>query len=158
MFPWNFFPFNKKFNNPMGQIDQNDIEKFVKDMMNQMMPSHMQDIVNSQDWMKQKKKPEEPPSNQGENPLNYSVFETHHHVYIRIQIKDDAWLSQMKLYHTSNQLIIEHIPNDEDKLTIVLPSIVRKKGTTANYKDGILEIKLLKNIDMQFSEIEVTET
>lgn len=142
----------------MGQINQNEIEKFVKEMMNQMMPSQMQDILHSQDWTKQKMKREEPPSSQNSNhPLSYSVFETHHHIYIRILIKDEAWLSQMKLFHTSNQLIVEHIPNDEDKLTIILPAIVRKKGTTANYKDGVLEIKLLKNIDMQFSEIEVTE-
>ncbi|WP_442594153.1 Hsp20/alpha crystallin family protein [Neobacillus sp. D3-1R] len=162
MFPWNLFPFNKKFNNPMGQFDQNDIEKYVKDMMNQMMPTQMQDMFGSQDWMKDwmrpKTKPEDPPSEQkNEGNLSYSVFETHHHVYIRIHIKEDTWLSKMKLYHTSNQLIIEHIPSEEDKQTIVLPAIVRKKGTSANYKEGILEIKLQKNIDMQFSEIEVTE-
>lgn len=143
----------------MGQFDQNGIEKFVKDMMGQMMPSHMQGMMNTQDWTKTKERPqsEQETSNTSNHTLSYKVFETHNHVFVRIHIKNESWLSQMKLYHTSNQLIIEHIPSEDDKLTITLPAIVKKKGTTANHKDGILEIKIPKNIDMQFSEIELTD-
>lgn len=158
MFPWNFSPFNKKTNNPMGQLNPNDIEKFVKDMMGQMMSSQMQGMMNSQDWMKTatNQQTNREANNNGET-LSYSVFDTHNHVFVRISIKDESWLTQLKLYHTSNQLIVEHIPNKQDKLTITLPAIVRKKGTTTTYKDAILEIKIPKNIDMQYSEIEITE-
>jgi HSP20 family molecular chaperone IbpA len=158
MFPWNFSPFNKKLNNQMGQFDQKGIEKFVKDMMGQMMPSQMQGTMNPQDWMNMgdKSQTNQESTNTSDQTLSYSVFETHHHVFIRIKIKDEEWLSKMRLYHTSNQLIVEHIPNEDDKLTITLPAIVKRKGTSANHKDGILEIKIPKNIDMQYSEIELT--
>jgi HSP20 family molecular chaperone IbpA len=158
MLPWNFFPFNKKMNNQMGQFDQNEIDKFVKQMMGQMMPAQMQEMMNNQDWMKssQKQSSEQASSTTGES-LSYSVYDTHNHVFVRISIKDESWLKQLKLYHTSNQLMVEQIPTATDKLTITLPSIVRKKGTTTSYKDNILEVKIPKNIDMQYSEIEISE-
>ncbi|MFD2445687.1 Hsp20/alpha crystallin family protein [Bacillus sp. CGMCC 1.16607] len=160
MFPWNFSPFNKKMNNQMGQIDQNEIEKFVQNMMGQMMPNNLQNMMKSQDWMKTMN----PQQNEGEvrktsdQILPYSVFETHNHVYIRIPIKQESWLKQMKLYHTSNQLIVEHVPDENEKINITLPTLVRKKGTTASYKDGILEIKIPKAIDMQYTEIEINDS
>jgi HSP20 family molecular chaperone IbpA len=158
MLPWNFFPFNKKMNNQMGKFDQNEIDKFVKQMMGQMMPAQMQEMMNNQDWMKssQKQSSEQASSTTAES-LSYSVYDTHNHVFVRISIKDESWLKQLKLYHTSNQLMVEQIPTATDKLTITLPSIVRKKGTTTSYKDNILEVKIPKNIDMQYSEIEISE-
>lgn len=89
--------------------------------------------------------------------LSSSAFETHDYVYVRIPIKDEEWIKKLRLYHTTNQLIVEHIPQQEDKHTITLPAIVKKKGASANYKDGILEVKIPKNIDMQFSQIDVME-
>jgi HSP20 family molecular chaperone IbpA len=158
MLPWNFFPFNKKMNNQMDQFDQNEIDKFVKQMMGQMMPAQMQEMMNNHDWIKssQKQSSEQSSSTTGES-LSYSVYDTHNHVFVRISIKDESWLKQLKLYHTSNQLMVEQIPTATDKLTITLPSIVRKKGTTTSYKDNILEVKIPKNIDMQYSEIEISE-
>jgi HSP20 family molecular chaperone IbpA len=158
MFPWNLFPFNKKMNNQMGQLDQNEIDKFVKQMMGQMMPAQMQGMMNNQDWMKPtQSQPAGQEANGAGESLSYSVFDTHNHVFVRISIKEESWLKQLKLYHTSNQLMVEQIPNINDKMTITLPSIVRKKGTTTSYKDNILEVKIPKNIDMQFSEIEIPE-
>jgi HSP20 family molecular chaperone IbpA len=158
MLPWNFFPFNKKINNQMGQFDQNEIDKFVKQMMGQMMPPQMQGMMNNHDWMKpSQSQPREQESSTSGESLSYSVFDTHNHVFVRIFIKDESWLKQLKLYHTSNQLMVEQIPNANDKHTITLPSIVRKKGTTTSYKDSVLEVKIPKNIDMQYSEIEITE-
>jgi HSP20 family molecular chaperone IbpA len=158
MLPWNFFPFSKKMNNQMGQFDQNEIDKFVKQMMGQTMPAQMQEMMNNQDWMKssQKQSSEQASSTTGES-LSYSVYDTHNHVFVRISIKEESWLKQLKLFHTSNQLMVEQIPNATDKHTITLPSIVRKKGTTTSYKDNILEVKIPKNIDMQYSEIEISE-
>lgn len=159
MFPWNLSPFNKKMGNQMGQFDHNEIEKFVKEMMGQMMPNQMQGMMKSKDWMHipTNQETNQDPSNTNGETLSYSVFDTHNHVFVRIRIKDESWLSQLKLYHTSNQLLVEHIPNPNDKQTITLPAIVKKKGTSTSYKDGILEIRIPKNIDMQFSEIEITE-
>lgn len=94
---------------------------------------------------------------QAASPLQTSVFETHEHVYVRTVIKDEDWLQAMKLYHTSNIMMIERIPQAEDKHTIVLPALVRRKGSKAQYQDGVLEIKLQKNDDSQLSEIDVPE-
>ena len=89
--------------------------------------------------------------------LNSTAFETHDFVFVRIPIKKEEWIKQLQIYHTSNQLIVEHIPDHEDKHTVTLPAIVKKKGAVANYKDGMLEVRIPKNVDMQFSQIDVTE-
>ncbi|MHC0035671.1 Hsp20/alpha crystallin family protein [Pseudoneobacillus sp. C159] len=160
MFPWNFSPFNKKSNNLMGQLNPNDMEKFIKQIMEQMMPKDMQGMFNNTNWLNPNQngnQPNEQAQNQSSESLSYSVFDTHNDVFVRISIKDESWLSQLKLFHTSNQLIVEHIPNQNDKYTITLPSIVRKKGTVTTYKDQILEVRIPKNVDMQFSEIEIPE-
>ncbi len=82
-----------------------------------------------------------------EDGLNIIIFETHEAVFVRIPITDEKWLTQLRIYHTANQLIVEHIPNKEDKQTIELPVLVKKKGATAKCKDGILEVKLVKSLD-----------
>jgi HSP20 family molecular chaperone IbpA len=158
MFPWNFSPFNKKLNNQMDQFNPNEMEKLIKQMMEQMMPKDIQGMINNTNWLNPNGNQQNTQSkNHSSESLSYSVFDTHHHVFVRISIKDDSWLSQLKLFHTANQLIIEHIPNENDKHTITLPSIVRRKGTITSYKDQILEVRIPKNIDMQFSEIEIPE-
>ncbi|WNS73867.1 Hsp20/alpha crystallin family protein [Bacillus sp. DTU_2020_1000418_1_SI_GHA_SEK_038] len=156
MFPWSSFPFNKDMKNMMKQMKPDEVNKYVQSIMDQMMPQQMQGMMNPQNIM--------PGFNNGNgqsqklNSLPSSVFETHDDVFVRIPIKNEQWLKDMRIYHTSNQIIIEHIPEHEDKHTIILPALVRKKGATALYKDGTLELKIPKNIDMQYSEIDVTET
>ncbi|MBP2239448.1 HSP20 family molecular chaperone IbpA [Cytobacillus eiseniae] len=157
MFPWNLFPFHKEAKKTMQQLNPEDINKYVQNMMGQMMPEQMQGMLNPQELFKgmnnQQKQPQESSSS-----LPCSVFETHDYVYIRVPIKNEDWRSVMRLYHTSNQMIVEHIPNYDDKHIITLPALVKKKGTTAQMKDGILEVRIPKNVDMQFSEIDVTDT
>ncbi|MDZ5474631.1 Hsp20/alpha crystallin family protein [Bacillus sp. 31A1R] len=157
MFPWNLFPFNNQMKNMTEQINPNNIEGYIQDMMSKMFPQHMEGM-NQQT-------PPNPFFNQNSNtsssnkksPLDSSVFETHEYVYAMVPIKNEEWLRKLKLFYTSNQLIIEHIPDDRDKQIITLPAIVKRKGATAQYKDGLLEVRIPKNIDMQFSEIDVTE-
>lgn len=153
MFPWSRFPFNKDMKKMMEQIKPEEINHYIQNMMGQMLPEQMQKIMNNQNFNGKAEQFSPPPS-----AFPASVFETHENVYVRLEIKDEEWLKNMRLFHTSNQMIIEHIPNFEDKHTITLPALVKRKGTTANVKDGILEIKIPKNIDMQYSEIDITET
>jgi HSP20 family molecular chaperone IbpA len=164
MFPWNIFPFNKDTKGTMQQMKPEDINQYVQDMMGKMFPANMGGMFptnmggmfNPQDMMKNIH-PDvnfKQPSN---TSLQSSVFETHDNVFVRIQINSEEWLNQMKLYHTSNHMIVEHIPESTDKHTIVLPAIVKKKGASARYKDGMLEIQVPKNMDLQFSEIDVKE-
>jgi HSP20 family molecular chaperone IbpA len=157
MFPWNLFPFNKDSKNKMGQMKPADIQKYVQDMMDKLMPDSLQKM-NSEDLFKNMTNMNTNQQNDSQSKkFNYLVFETHHHVYVRIPILEESWLERVKIFYTSNQLIIQHIPNHEEKHVITLPSIVKRKGSSANYKESILEIKIYKNIDIQYSEIDVTE-
>lgn len=158
MFPWSNFPFNKDTKNMLQKVKPDEIDKYIRDIMGKMMPGNMGGMMNPQDIFKGFQQPagtEDAPSPAG--ALNSTAFETHDFVFVRIPIKKEEWLKNIQIYHTSNQLIVEHIPENGDKHTIVLPAIVRKKGAAANYKEGMLEIRIPKNVDMQFSQIDVTE-
>ncbi|QQZ11148.1 Hsp20/alpha crystallin family protein [Heyndrickxia vini] len=173
MFPWNMFPFNK--NNIMKQINPQDIEKQVQNMLSQFMPGKWEGMFNHEDMLKratsmfqqntdqnttnsetntatQDQQPQSTPTE-----FDVSVFETFDDIYVRTPIKDEEWLKRVKIYHTSNQVIIENIPEVGQRHVITLPSLIKKKGTVAQYKDEMLEIKMTKNADMQFTEVDVAE-
>ncbi|MGJ7909547.1 Hsp20/alpha crystallin family protein [Neobacillus sp. LXY-1] len=156
MFPWNMFPFNKEIRDSLQKMNPGEIDKYVQDIIGKVMPNNMGGMMNPQDMFSNFTSSTAQRSSQTET-LNSSAFETHDYVFVRIPLKDEEWVKKLRLYHTSNQLIIERVPEDDDKHTITLPAIVKKKGAIANYKDGILEIKIPKNVDMQFSQIDVTE-
>ena len=127
-----------------------DINKFVQDTITQSIAqsnqnNHVMDMFDQ----------EESKQENTNSPLNISTFETHDHVYVRVMIKEESQLANLKIHHTSNQLIIEGIPTLEDRHVVTLPSIVRMKGATSKYRDGCLQIKMIKKIDLQFTEIDV---
>ncbi|MGP7815936.1 Hsp20/alpha crystallin family protein [Niallia sp. 01092] len=158
MFPWNLFPFNKDAKSKLNQMKPADIQQYVQEMMDKLMPDSMQKM-DPQD-MFQRMSPTNGNNQQNQTKVkkfDYVAFETHHHCFIRIPIVEESWLKVVRIYYTSNQVIIEHIPEQQDKHTILLPTTVRRKGSTAHYKDNILEIKIQKNNDMQFSEIDVSD-
>jgi hypothetical protein len=155
MFPWNMFPFNKDTQNTIKKMNPDEINHYIQDILEKMLPGNMRGMMNPHDLMNsfQPSSGHQPAS----NSLNASAFETHDFVFVRIPINNEEWIKKIRIFHTSNQLIVERIPDYEDKHIITLPAIVKKKGSAANYKDGTLEIRIPKNIDMQFSEIDVTE-
>lgn len=156
LFPWNIFPFDKDIKEKMAKMKPEEINNYVQDILGKIMPGNMKTGMNPQE-MVQGFQSSVPSPVSTSNRLNSTSFETHDFVYVRILIKKEEWVKQLRIYHTSNQLIVEHIPHHEDKHTITLPAIVKKKGATATFKDGVLEIKIPKNIDLQFSQIDVTE-
>ena len=99
---------------------------------------------NLQEKMDQGTSNQERSPHSGQYPLNAQVFETHAFIYIRIPIEEEDWLKKMKIFHTSNQSMIHGVPNNDDQHVISLPTLVRKKGTTVQYKDNVLEIRLQK--------------
>ncbi|MBY0124535.1 Hsp20/alpha crystallin family protein [Bacillus sp. S/N-304-OC-R1] len=157
MFPWSLFPFNKDMKNMMKQLKPEEIDKYVQSIMGQVFPQQLQGMMPQQNLMPGFNMNQDTPQSKDSTSLPSSVFETHNDVFVRIPINNEQWLKDMRIYHTSNQMIIEHIPERENKHTIILPALVKKKGATAYYKDGMLEMKIPKNIDMQYSEIDVTE-
>lgn len=160
MFPWNMFSFNKDDQHRLQKMKPDEINKYVQDLMEKMVPAGLKDMMNPFEFMHGFQSPNGTQPSTSEKRvdiLRSTIFETHDYVFVRIPINNETWLKEMAIYHTSNQLIVEHIPKYEDKHTITLPAIVKKKGSSANYKDGMLEVRIPKNIDMQFSQIDVTE-
>jgi hypothetical protein len=148
----------------MQYMKPEEVNQYVQNIMGKMFQSSSPNGMNPQDILKgfqefhpfqQNHDPASTPSH--DKKLNYSVFETHDYIFVRIQMETEDWLKQLKLTHTSHLLILEHIPEIGDKHPIPLPSLVQKKGTTAQFKDHMLEVKIPKNVDMQYSEIDITE-
>lgn len=151
MFPWNtLFSSDKNQNNFLKNFQNNDVQSFIDKVFSEVMPDKVQETMNQGTEDKRFQQP-------GQHPLNAKVFETHSCIYIRIPIDEEIWLKKMKIFHTSNQSMIHGVPNDDDKHVISLPALVRKKGTTAQYKDDVLEIRLQKQADIPYSEIDISE-
>lgn len=149
MFPWNVFPFNKDMKHKLKNMKPEEINQFIQGVMGNIMPSQFEDMMNRHTPINQ--------SQQKTNSSSSSVFETHDAVFVRLPVKNEELLQQIRIYHTANQIIVNHIPERNEKQTITLPALVRKKGATAKYKEGILEIKLIKSNDLQFSQIDISE-
>jgi HSP20 family molecular chaperone IbpA len=167
MFPWSLFPFNKDMKEQMNNMNPKEIDSYVQNMMKNMFPGGWSSMMNPNEGMKghqpfihpmdgeSAQRDQGTPPRQNQIPVN--IFETFEDVYIRMKIPSDDWMKQMKIYHTSNQAIIENIPEQGDRQVLTLPSLVKKKGAMAQYKDGVLELKIPRSIDMQYTEIDVSE-
>lgn len=156
LFPWNIFPFDKEMKDKMTKMKPEEINSYVQDIMGKIMPGNMKSVINPQEMFQGF--PSSPsPQESMRGILNSTAFETHDFVFVRIPIQKEEWVKQLRIFHTSNQLIVEHIPHHDDKHSIILPAIVKKKGAIATIKDNMLEVKIPKNVDMQFSQIDVTE-
>lgn len=90
-----------------------------------------------------------------QSDINEVVFETHDYIYIRIPIQNERQINQIKIYYSLNKCMVDGLSDKNSPYTIILPATVRKKGAKAIYKDGILEIKIPKNNEWQYSQIDV---
>jgi hypothetical protein len=156
LFPWNLLPFDRNTQKKFLEMKPDEIENYVQQMMGKMLQPNMKGMLNPEDWFKEIQKQNTPDPVKQTNPLRSEMFETHDFVFVRVPLKDESWLNQMKIFYTSNQVIIEHIPDLSDKHTLVLPATIKRKGAAANYKDGVLELKLHKMVDLQYAEIDIT--
>ncbi|WAA11055.1 Hsp20/alpha crystallin family protein [Fervidibacillus albus] len=120
---------------------QDSLEKWLKHMVSDL-PTMFRQVSSHEN------------SNKNQS-INEQVFETHDDVYIRIPIEDVEKLKNMKIYYSINKCFIHGLVPENRPYPIILPVTVKKKGGSAIYKDGILEIRLPKNTDWQYSEIAV---
>jgi hypothetical protein len=157
LFPWNLLPFDRNSQKKFLEMKPDEIENYVQQMMGKMLQPNMQGMLKPEEWLKGMQQQSAPHPGQQETGLNADMFETHDFVFVRLPLKDEAMLKQMKLFYTSNQVIIEHIPDLSDKHTLVLPATVKRKGAAANYRDGVLELRLQKMVDLQFAEIDISK-
>jgi hypothetical protein len=155
LFPWNLMPFDKNTQKKFLEMKPDEIEKYVQQMMGKMLQPNMKGVLKPDEWLKQMEKNTNDPLKPSDS-INAEVFETHDFVFVRLPLKDEAMLKQMKLFYTSNQVIIEHLPDVSDKHTLVLPATVKRKGAAAAHRDGILELRFPKIVDLQYSEIDIS--
>lgn len=155
MFPWGKFPFNDDIKKFSEQMKPEDIQSYVNDMIKKYIPSQGDHSTESETTSpvncslpdqtgKQKK-------------FDAAVFETFDFVFIRIKIPNEEQQKHLKFFHTSNKAIIENFFEMGDRHTITLPCLVKRKGATALIKDLILEVKIPKSVDMQYTEVDISE-
>jgi hypothetical protein len=157
LFPWNLLPFDRNTQKKFLEMKPDEIENYVQQMMGKMLQPDMKGMLKPEEWLKGMQQQNSPDPVKGTARLNAEMFETHDFVFVRVPLKDEALLKQMKLLYTSNQVIIEHIPDMSDKHTLVLPATVKRKGAAANFRDGVLELRLHKIVDMQYAEIDISK-
>jgi HSP20 family molecular chaperone IbpA len=142
----------------MQGMKPEEIHSFVQNIMGNLFESHSS--PNSENFMKNFhpfQNASQTEHTREQTKPDYSLFETHDHIYIRLQIPSEELLKQLRLTHTSSVLTLQNFPEIGDEHKIPLPALVKKKGTSAHFKDDILQIKLSKSVDLQFSEVEITE-
>ncbi|GIN59185.1 Hsp20/alpha crystallin family protein [Lederbergia ruris] len=159
MFPWNSFPFNlnqDKAKAPPFEIGKNNVDDYVQKVLSQAFSAFDQGATNSNDWLGSLLK-QMPSSTNPSSSDDVKLFESFQYIFIHITVPDEKILERWKVYHTTNQLIIEDSEAAQNTKTITLPALVDKKKTTAVYKNGILEIILKKKTDMQYTEVGVSK-
>ena len=157
MNPWNIlFPFQKYMKNFTGSHQSKEMEEYMSKMFKSLQNGDLGQMMNNSNEAATTATTTAQNDTQ-QVKLPATIFETHDDVFVRLSIKDSTQLKRMKIFHTSNILIVEDIPERTDRSTYTLPALVKKKGSTALYKDGTLEIKLPKINDLQYSEINITE-
>lgn len=152
MFEWNrYFPFNNHFSKEtFKNADPKDVESYVNRVMESVFGSGYAGQFPFRDPLSQKAEPVEAKPEKPEIDL----FETSDHVFAKIPVEQDE-LDHIRIKHTSHSLVIENSSLFEGKKEIVLPSLVKRKGTKAVYRDGIIEVMFSKQEDYNLSEVEI---
>lgn len=146
-----FNPFNKDTPN----MNDFSIENYIKQVLSQSMPSSLlPNLFNESE----KNDGNDHKENNYKQRRNYQVFELHYFVIVRIEIEPHIDVNDLKIYHTSNQLILEGLPDKNGKKVIPLPAVVHHKGTKAIFKDHILEISIPKGKDNRLTQIDVQKS
>lgn len=122
----------------------NDIQNQVMQNFDQLFPNFMRGAGASEG---------QPTGNQsgGSEP---QVFETHDFVIARIPTQLDTNM-QPRILMDTYHLFIKGLPERSEQLTLKLPSPIKPKSAKAEYKDGVLEIRLLKRGPEPMTEINV---
>ncbi|MBS4194398.1 Hsp20/alpha crystallin family protein [Lederbergia citri] len=154
MFPWGMFPFNEDIKKLTEQLNPSDVNSYVNDMMKKLMNNTpMENMLSPQ-----KNNTNNTNNTQkSKSEVSAQVFETFDDVYVRLHLPPNITLNHLKIFHTSNQVIVENLSEEGSRQIFTLPSLVKKKGATAQVKNQILEIKIPRNDDLQYTEITVSE-
>lgn len=156
-----FFPFNKEMQEMLEKVNPAEIQKFVHESISKAVPPTLPQQLGQMDFFNNAYRNDQGRDTEDSKPFpadrkyKPKVFETHNEVYVQLDVKNTEKLKELKVFHTSSQLIIEGLPDKGEPLTLSLPAIVKKKESRARYKDGILEIKLIKWMDHSYTQIDI---
>ncbi|MFC0524273.1 hypothetical protein ACFFGV_11920 [Pontibacillus salicampi] len=84
--------------------------------------------------------------------LHYEVIELHHYYIVKIDIPEGYDVDQLKLTLGNCKLYLSGIPNGGTQ-TITLPEQPFSKQYSAQYKDGVVEVRLLKKTSDSMKDI-----
>ncbi|MFC3886098.1 Hsp20/alpha crystallin family protein [Bacillus songklensis] len=156
MFPFGNFPHQKYIEQFLKQMNTNGIDEYVKNMMSSASTGSMPDFFKNHEFFKSRQDNNfSSPSSSSPPKLDAHVFETLDECIVQVKIPDKSMLHQLKVLHSPYHCIIEWVDEEPCKEEIKLPCSVRRKGTTAVYRNGILEIKMPKYPHMPVSEVDV---
>ncbi|MCO4850506.1 Hsp20/alpha crystallin family protein [Bacillus vallismortis] len=151
MFEWNkYFPFHNQFSKEtLKKTDPKEVETYVNRVMESVFGSDYAAQFPFRDPLPKKEQPAK-----SDTTSDIDLFETTDHVFVKVPISEGQ-LDQVKIKHTSHTLMIENLPNVNHPKKINLPCLVKRKGTKAVYKDGLLEVMFQKQHDYNMSEVEI---
>lgn len=162
MFPWNLNGNLQDYIKQFTNVKPSEVDDFIKKILSSHVPfqSSPQSDMNSREQkpnnLTNKEPTLSPNSTKHKNePLEIKVFESHEDVFVHLLLNNKNDIKSGKIFYNSNQLILKDIPNIGDKHKVLLPAIVQQRGAKINYKNGILQIKIPKADDLQFTEIDL---
>ncbi|HZG57113.1 Hsp20/alpha crystallin family protein [Paenibacillus sp.] len=95
------------------------------------------------------------PPDAGGKPLSYELFQTHRHVIVRFAVPERWKPRRLRVFAGWQRLRLEGLPNGA-KQVVALPALVYSDSARALYKDGVLQVKLMKRRDNErFEEVYV---
>ncbi|WFE12519.1 spore gernimation protein GerT [Bacillus atrophaeus] len=149
MFEWNkYFPFQNQFSKEaLKNVDPKDVEDYVNRVMESVFGSNHAAQFPFRDPLPKKEK-------SMDAAPEIDIFETADHVFVKIPAAKEQ-IDNIKIKHTSQALFVENFHQKDQQKKVVLPSLVKRKGTKAVYKDGLLEVMFLKYDDYNLSEVEI---
>ena len=145
-----FNPFNG-FQNPFQQGFPINSEQFQK-QINETISSFMPDFLRTGETATSTA----PSPQQKTTPDKIDVFETHDFVVARIPVSENQ--PKPKLTLDTYRLHVKGLLGQEkETISVPLPAPIKPKYTKADYKSGILEVRMLKKGPEPMTEISIED-
>jgi HSP20 family molecular chaperone IbpA len=165
-----FKPFEFNWNDVVNRVTKHQdfswLDKFVEGTISKALPNHqfpfnmakggLKSLDKYMDQIFSQAMPNangQPLFNSGQDSVKSEVFETHHWMFVRIKVPNRAIASKLRISLGVNQVRVSGLTKEIE--TIGLPATARLEGARAIYKDGILEIRIPKDLNEQFHEVNI---
>lgn len=134
MLPWNPFTFQKEWNTFLHQTKSDQPLDFMKSFFQQF--SHLNQMSKDQ-------------SNK-----DVQTFVSFDHIYLHFTLPAEQQ-SDLKVTHTTEAVVVYH--KNKELANVPLPTLVEKDGGIAQIEDNILQVKLVRKIDTQLTELHIRD-